>query len=151
MDQLQQAIADFNQNLTEQFGENFAQLNEAVGQLLQWQENYREELQELQRAYQQTVVTLTAVVTAVEQVAESTQSIPDAMDRLNEVYGTLTERTDQLEARLQAFGAMAEQAQNAFPAIENNLNTITQGMADAAQTQNDALEQQQAAYVQMTE
>ena len=151
MEQLQQAIADFNQNLTEQFGENFAQLNEAVGQLLQWQENYREELQELQQAYQQTVVTLTAVVTAVEQVAESTQSIPDAMDRLNEVYGTLTERTDQLEARLQAFGAMAEQAQNAFPTIENNLNTITQGMADAAQTQNDALEQQQAAYVQMTE
>ena len=101
MDQLQQAIADFNQNLTEQFGENFAQLNEAVGQLLQWQENYREELQELQQAYQQTVVTLTAVVTAVEQVAQSTQSIPDAMDTLNEVYGTLTERTDQ--QRLQAF------------------------------------------------
>ena len=40
IDALERAIADFNQNSNRnQFGENFAKLNDAVGKLLEWQEN----------------------------------------------------------------------------------------------------------------
>ena len=39
---LRSVIQDFNQKITEQFGENFRQLNEAVGRLLVWQEQYKE-------------------------------------------------------------------------------------------------------------
>ena len=35
---LKQVITDFNNNLTEQFGDNFKQLNEAVLHLVEWQE-----------------------------------------------------------------------------------------------------------------
>jgi len=38
---LRDVIRDFNQKLTEQFGENFKQLNTAVGRLLAWQEQYK--------------------------------------------------------------------------------------------------------------
>ena len=41
---LKQAIADFNQNLTEQFGENFSKLNESVGKLLEWQNDNAQEV-----------------------------------------------------------------------------------------------------------
>ena len=41
---LNNAIQDFNKNLTEQFGENFKQLNIAVGKLVEWQENYKNQL-----------------------------------------------------------------------------------------------------------
>ena len=44
---LEQVIRDFNTQLNEQFGENFKQLNEAVGALLTWQENYREHVDAL--------------------------------------------------------------------------------------------------------
>ena len=37
---LKEVIANFNQNLNEQFGENFKQLNAAVGQLLVWQQQH---------------------------------------------------------------------------------------------------------------
>ncbi len=38
---LENVIQDFNQNLTEQFGENFKQLNESVKNMIVWQENYK--------------------------------------------------------------------------------------------------------------
>ena len=38
---LQEVIRDFNTKISEQFGDNFNQLNSAVGQLLVWQERYR--------------------------------------------------------------------------------------------------------------
>ena len=37
---LRDVIRDFNAKLTEQFGDNFKQLNEAVGKLLVWQNQY---------------------------------------------------------------------------------------------------------------
>jgi hypothetical protein len=39
---LEDVIRDFNRNLTEQFGENFKQLNEACLQLVVWQQDFRE-------------------------------------------------------------------------------------------------------------
>ena len=39
---LGEIIADFNQNLTDQFGDNFKKLNESVDNMIQWQENYKE-------------------------------------------------------------------------------------------------------------
>ena len=44
---LQEVIRDFNTKLSEQFGDNFKQLNQAVGRLLSWQEQYRLQLTEL--------------------------------------------------------------------------------------------------------
>ena len=47
IDALKAAIADFNKNLTEQFGENFKRLNEAVGKLLEWQENNKKDMEDM--------------------------------------------------------------------------------------------------------
>lgn len=42
---LKEVIRDFNQNLTDQFGENFKQLNQAVEKLVIWQQQYKDELE----------------------------------------------------------------------------------------------------------
>ena len=44
---LHQVIKDFNLNLNEQFGENFKQLNAAVHKLVEWQQQYREQMDRL--------------------------------------------------------------------------------------------------------
>jgi hypothetical protein len=41
---LSDVIKDFNAKLSEQFGENFKQLNDAVGKLLIWQEQYKDHI-----------------------------------------------------------------------------------------------------------
>ena len=42
---LELVVKDFNNNLTEQFGDNFKQLNEAVKNMIVWQENYKSQIQ----------------------------------------------------------------------------------------------------------
>ena len=44
---LQEVIRDFNTKISEQFGDNFKQLNLAVGKLLVWQDNYRTQISEM--------------------------------------------------------------------------------------------------------
>jgi urea transporter len=44
---LQEVIRDFNTKITDQFGDNFKQLNQAVGAMLDWQKQYREQIGEM--------------------------------------------------------------------------------------------------------
>ena len=44
LDALEMVVKDFNKNLTEQFGDNFKQLNEAVKAMIVWQDNYKTQL-----------------------------------------------------------------------------------------------------------
>ena len=39
---LRDVVKDFNSKITEQFGDNFKELNTAVGRLLAWQDQYKE-------------------------------------------------------------------------------------------------------------
>jgi len=52
---LEQVIRDFNNNLTEQFGENFKELNNAVIRLVDWQENYKSAIEQIERNLQLTI------------------------------------------------------------------------------------------------
>jgi len=52
---LEQVISDFNSNLTEQFGENFKELNQAVFDLLKWQENYKTQVIDFENSLQNTL------------------------------------------------------------------------------------------------
>lgn len=47
MNALREVIADFNKNLTEQFGDNFKALDASVQKLVEWQERYRQELEQI--------------------------------------------------------------------------------------------------------
>ena len=42
---IETVIGEFNVKINEQFGENFKKLNEAVGKLLEWQENYYKQIE----------------------------------------------------------------------------------------------------------
>ena len=51
---LENVIQDFNKNLTEQFGDNFQQLNEAVLKMIEWQESYKSAIQEFEQQLKYT-------------------------------------------------------------------------------------------------
>lgn len=55
IDALRQVIIDFNQNLTEQFGENFKALDASVKKLVEWQGNYKTQIEQMSEQYQQSV------------------------------------------------------------------------------------------------
>jgi hypothetical protein len=92
---LKEAIQDFNQNLTEQFGENFKHLNQAVEKLVIWQEQYKQELETI-KDYQsqfsndmkQSSEAFTTVVEHAKQftdIAQNLKLLLESMDTQKDV------------------------------------------------------------------
>lgn len=137
---LNQLIKDFNHQLTEQFGENFKQLNHAVFELIQWQENYKQQLEQMQVQYQNHTNAVAATQQAIDNIhdnlshiAHHAQSILDSMERLAVAIELSHTQIDTLYDHLAAFADMKDKAVAALPSLSEQIDTMLQGMDDASQ------------------
>lgn len=124
---LKDVITDFNNNLTEQFGENFKRLDDSVKKLVDWQENYRVQLEDMQKKYQLGVDAISTTEKSVSHISEKAEIIPTAMTKLHEVMTHGQQQVMDLEDRLKAFEDMRDKAVEAMPQIQTHLeNTISE-------------------------
>lgn len=128
---LKEVIADFNRNLTEQFGENFKELNAAVEKLVQWQENYRQQLQEMHRQYEQGVQAIAQIEQAVAHISEESKQIPATMAELKTVLETTQHQLNELERHLEAFRDMRDKAVEAVPQIQQQMDGMVKDVSTA--------------------
>lgn len=128
---LQKVIVDFNRNLTEQFGENFKKLDESVRKLVEWQEGYRRQLEQLHTLYDHSVQQITTIGDSVERIAERSASIPDSMEKLADIVKTASHEIAELERHLAAFAKLRDRAVEAVPQAEAHVEQMTQTIARA--------------------
>ena len=139
---LEQVISDFNENLKEQFGENFKALDASVQKLVEWQDQYRAQLDQLHHLYEQSVEAAKDSQQAVASIAESAQGIPPAVESLATIVATANQQLSDLEAHLKAFAQMRDRALEAIPVTQALVQEMADKMAasvDAASTQYNAL------------
>ena len=145
---LESVIRDFNQNLTEQFGENFKQLNEAVAALVGWQDRYKDHVEKMEARLATAVEAIEATRVALEAVREHTAAIPDAVKQLEPALSGMTTQTQSLAGHLDAVAGLRDKAVEAFPVIEANLKKITDDLTRNVETavkqSTEALERQRA-------
>ena len=122
---LEKVMRDFNAKINEQFGENFKQLNEAVGRINKWQEQYRQQMDELAAQFQVAAASIERSRESLEIIAERSESIVSSSERLDPILQALQHQIQQLNNHLVAFSALADNASNAFPIIEDRLNQLT--------------------------
>lgn len=121
---LRQVIIEFNQKLTEQFGENFKALDASVKKLVEWQESYRLQLERLHALYEESVRSAAAVESSVTAIAESSASIPATMEQLRSLVETANHQLSELERHLAAFDELRERAVAAVPETKEAIKTI---------------------------
>ncbi len=126
---LENVIRDFNKQLTEQFGENFKQLNVAVGALLTWQENYRNHVEQLEKAFSTAVEGIQVAESSLSKISEHTNAIPSAMDKVEPLLTAMQQQVTSLSSHLEALAALRAHALEAFPVIEANLEKVTDQLA----------------------
>lgn len=122
---LQEVIRDFNTNLTEQFGENFKQLNEAVEKLVIWQESYKGYIDRVEQQISIALESIDESRLSLEAIKEHSSAIPEALKPLPKVMASLNAQVTLLEKHLEALSDLREKAIEAFPVVENNLELIT--------------------------
>lgn len=124
IDALRQVIIDFNNNLTEQFGENFKALDASVKKLVDWQENYKTQVEQMGAQYQQSVESLVETRGAVAGIWEECKEIPLAMAELRDVLQVNQHQISELSLHLDAFVLLRDKATDAIPAIHEKLDEV---------------------------
>lgn len=136
---LKQVITDFNKNLTEQFGENFKQLNLAVEKLVVWQNNYKGQVEDMTKQYAQGVTAITETEAAVAKIHEHTTHIPQSMIKLGEVMTVNQHQIDELGRHLEAFKDVRDSAVEAVPALKQQIGLTVEGVRDASKVLLDGV------------
>ena len=135
IEELKAVIREFNEKISEQFGENFKQLNEAVGRLLEWQENYRIQLEELKSNFEKALKGIQSTEVSITQIAKSASSIPENIELLNE-------HLLEMHEGFSSMSKMRENAENAFPTISDKIADLTDNVTTTIDTLQSEQEKQ---------
>ena len=121
---LEDVIKDFNAKINEQFGENFKQLNEGVGKMLEWQKNYTKQVEAAVKAMEvssESLLTSAAVMEKTQKNAEEFKSIADA----------LKEQLEAMGAAMTGFKSLAESLKDSGKSIRDEMEEITKRSIDS--------------------
>ena len=126
---LEEVVHKFNEKINEQFGENFKRLNEAVHEINVWQDQYRQQMNELAEEFRIAAQSVEQSRAGLASAAESLTTIEDRSESLVSIAEELHPLLGILNNQLEAFGELGQQAREAFPHIEESLNSLTVGFS----------------------
>ena len=132
IDALKNVIQDFNKNLTEQFGENFKALDSSVQKLVEWQEQYRGQVETMGDQYKQSVDSLVNTRESVAGIWTECQNIPKAMEDLREIIDVNQHQIQELARHLEAFVSMRDKAVEAVPTIKEQLKMVGDSLVESS-------------------
>ena len=130
---LEEVMRDFNTKINEQFGDNFRQLNEAVGRINDWQEQYRQQMNELAAQFRIAAESVEESRRSLEIIAEHSGTIVSSAEKLNPILHAIQHQIEQLDKHLEAFNMLTDNARNAFPIIEGRLDQLTSNFSTAVE------------------
>lgn len=129
---LRQVIHDFNEKLTEQFGENFKALDASVKKLVDWQAQYSAQVELMGAQFEQSAKSLDLSEAAVQLIATECKAIPASMGELREVLDVNQHQIAELQRHLEVFVAMRDEAIQAVPQLTAKVEQIADQMAAGA-------------------
>lgn len=143
---LEEVVKDFNEKIHEQFGENFKQLNQAVGDLLTWQEEYRTHIEVTTEILTTTIQNTQNLVGKVEHIVEDSsvivensktliehaESFKRVSESLEYAIGSLDTQRKSMEKQLESLAKLVSQASNDLPEINDKILGIAKTMQNSA-------------------
>lgn len=120
---LERVIKDFNDKISEQFGENFKELNSAVGNLLNWQENYKIQLNDFENAAKAASAAINDAGAAFNLLSERNNETLKLYENLANTIEKSREESQKLASILAQFGELGSSANTAFNEISDLVKT----------------------------
>ncbi len=134
-------IKDFNQGLTAQIGENFKELNESVGRMVEWLDIHEKFIKKTTGIIEKARDALQSSAESLQKVEEATAPLANNIDGLGQVIGTVDEQMQALKATLEGVSDLGEQAKAVFPALQSGMNQMTEHMDTALRQATQNIEQ----------
>lgn len=119
---LQDVIKDFNNKITEQFGDNFKQLNLAVGALLEWQKNYKEYVERSEKNLNALYIKIDKAMKDYALLLEHTSKFADHANALKTLLDGAMSQRENLEKNIQNLSVFLKSMQDTIPNLIKNIN-----------------------------
>jgi hypothetical protein len=136
---LQEVIRDFNAKINEQFGDNFMQLNSAVGKLVTWQAAHEIQLDALIEQETQTRNNMTAAAERYGELVDKSGVFVQVAQQLGKVLVGLETQRTHLESSLGGFAKVVETAAAGLPQIEGRIIAMTAQIEAGVRANHDQL------------
>ena len=127
---IREVIGDFNAKINEQFGENFKELNAAVGDLVLWQDNYKHVVDESYKQFEMAVESMDKSKEMLELIHNQYSDNLSINEDVKESLNVLKVEHDDLNDKMEAFKGLAVEAKSAFPIINENIDKLTSGFTE---------------------
>jgi len=131
IDALKEVMRDFNAKINEQFGDNFKQLNEAVGRLLTWQENYYSQIELISENIKQTSELFEKNGEIILEVSDKYTNAIEISSKFEKAIDCFDEQREALESDMEKFSELTEKSKDIFPSIEENIIGLTDKLSEA--------------------
>lgn len=135
---LEEAIKDFNTKIQEQFGENFKQLNIAVGKLLVWQEEYKNTIVEVTENQKMIFEGIEQAKSSLKDMANNSYSIQESAQLLSNIILTAQKYQKELLISLNTLVEISKEAKQFIPTLNE---TLTQAINNITMSSSLAHEQ----------
>ena len=132
---LEKVISDFNNNLTEQFGDNFKQLNESVKNMIVWQENYKMAIEQIESNLQNAVDKMGKVSTFTQQFAVDYQNISEVSRDLKGIIETNQNQISNIEVHMSSLKKIGNEAN----LITTSINDFSKSIQGSLSNQSEGL------------
>ena len=115
---IQECVRDLNNQLQEQFGENFKHLNLAVEKLLEWQIHYKETIENTNRNQEEIYTGMKMAKDLVIEINNRSQSIVEVANKLGDKIITFDTQQQNLNNSIEVLNKISYEAKDLIPNID---------------------------------
>jgi len=132
---IEAVMQDFNARINEQYGDNFKRLNESVGKMLDWQNNYRAQLQQLIDEQERTASSMKEASNAFEYMVKHANAFNGVSESLQDLLSGMEAQRANLEDQLGGLATVVNNAADGLPKLEERISALTTGIAQQVHEQ----------------
>lgn len=138
---LEETIKDFNTKIQEQFGENFKQLNIAVGKLLVWQEEYKNTIVEVTENQKVIFEGIEQAKTSLKDMADNSYGIQESAQLLSNIILTAQKYQEELLISLNTLVEISKEAKQFIPVLNEVFTQTTNNITTSSSLAHEQIAQ----------
>lgn len=137
---LRDVIRDFNTNLTEQFGDNFKELNSAVFKLVDWQDTYKRQLDDLIKIQEEAADAMSSAVVQYKEALVTTQTLREVAVEFSHILGGIDSYKASLRDNTERLAGLVQSMTTAVPVLENGIKELIATVSESVVNSEEAVE-----------
>ena len=131
---LEHVIKEFNHELQSSFGDNFKKLNEAVVNLLEWQNNYKTHIEHIEQHLNISTSSIEKSKESLEIISSKNEAVLDVYKQLKNIIHIYHHQIKELNQHLETYANLSDNAENMFLSITKNISKTTEKFTNLTDT-----------------